>query len=234
MSKITVACAAAFAAALSLAGAACAQSPPNFAGTWRLAEPFEPAMKTIDGKLPPMKPAAKKLYDQRIAERKAGKTKDNIEACLPPGTPRIMWQQGPFMLLQQPKKVTIVHEFQHTLRHIYLDEKLPEGDDVNFFYGGDSVGRFEGDTLVVESNGFNDQTQLDTAGLPHSPEMRVTERLRLLDKDTLENRVTITDPANYTAPWTARVTYRRDDAAELKEDICAIKLVDPALRDKLR
>jgi hypothetical protein len=234
MSKTSALFAAAFTAALSLAGAALAQGAPNLAGTWRIAEPFQPAMKTADGKLPPMKPAAKKIYDQRIAARRAGKTEDIIEVCLPPGTPRIMWQQGPFMLLQQPKKITIVHEFQHTLRHIYMDEKLPAGDDVNFLYGGDSVGRFEGDTLVVESNGFNDQTQLDTAGLPHSPEMKVTERYRLLDPNTLENRVTITDPANYTAPWTARITYRRDSAAELKEDICAIKLVDPALRDRLR
>jgi hypothetical protein len=207
------------------------QTNADLSGTWQLAGSFKSAMKTADGKAPPLKPDARELHRKRIDDRKAGKTEDGVDACLPPGTPRIMWMKEPLMILQTPQKITLLHEYQHTLRHIYLDGKLPPADEVELSYGGTSAGHWEGDTLVIETIGFNGLTQLDRDGLPHSPDMKVTERLRLVDKGkTLENLVTIDDPATYTAPWTARVTYKRAPKAELKEDICALKLLDPALR----
>jgi hypothetical protein len=222
----------AIAAALSLfAGPVVAQgAAPDISGMWRLAGPFQPAMRTVDGKLPPMKPEARKLYLQRIADRRAGKPGDGVDICLRPGTPRIMWMDRPFLILQTPTKITFVHEYQHVLRHIYLNENLPGPDDLEMLYGGTSAGRWVGDTLVVDTAGFNDKTRLDQAGLPNSPDMKVTERFRLIGGKLLEDRVTIDDLANYTHPWSARITFRRAPGVELKEDVCAEKLLDPALR----
>jgi hypothetical protein len=89
-----------------------------------------------------------------------------------------------------------------------------------------SVGRWEGDTLVVETAGFRGDTWIDRSGLPKSDNMKVTERLRLTGGGaTLENQITVDDPANYTAPWTTKVVYRRaPKGTEMKEDVCALKL----------
>jgi hypothetical protein len=73
---------------------------------------------------------------------------------------------------------------------------------------------------MVDSLGFNDATTLDSAGLPHSTEMRVTERIRKLDANTLEDLITINDPKTYTKPWSTRVTYKRQPGARLKEYVC--------------
>jgi hypothetical protein len=225
--------------ALTLAGPSLAGPAlvgPNLAGMWRRTGPEPLAVLTAEGKAPPLKPDAKKVYLQRLAERKSGKLTDLVEdACLPPGTPRIMWSAQPFLILQAPRKVTLVHEFRHVLRHIYLGEDLPKLDDLDLLYGGTSAGRWDGDALVVQTAGFNDKTWLDRAGLPHSEAMKVTERLRLVSGGKLlEDRVTIDDPEHYAAPWTTVVTYRRAPGVDLKEDVCAEKLLDPALRTPAR
>jgi len=205
---------------------------PNFAGMWRRTGPEPVAVLTLEAKLPPLKPEARAIYLQRIADGKQGKAQDAVEtACLPPGTPRIMWSAQPFLILQAPRKVTFVHELRHVLRHVYLDEDLAKLDDLDLLYGGTSAGRWQGQTLVIQTAGFNDKTWLDRAGLPHSEAMKVTERLRLIaGGKLLEDVVTIDDPAVYERPWTTRVTYRRAPGVDLKEDVCAEKLLDPALR----
>jgi len=89
---------------------------------------------------------------------------------------------------------------------------------------GQSAGHWEGDTLVFETIGFNDKTVLDRDGMPHSPEMRVTEHVRLIDGGKrLEDLVTIDDPKTYTAPWTARVVFERKTGVQLKEYHCVLK-----------
>jgi len=214
--------------------AAAAAAPADLAGLWRLDGPFQPEMKTADGKEPPLKPEARRLLQQRIAARRAGKSGDGVEICLPPGTPRIMWMDRPFMLVVTPAKVTLLHEYQHTIRHIPLDEASPPADQLDPTYGGTSVGRWEGDTLVIETTGFNDLTQLDQAGLPHSTELKVVERLRLVDGgSTLEDVVTITDPQAYERPWTARVAFKRAPGVQMEEDVCAERLLDPTLVESL-
>ena len=105
-------------------------------------------------------------------------------------------------------------------RMVYLDLTLPKLADMDPNWMGLSAGHWEGDTLAVDSQGFNDLTTLDTAGLPHSTAMRVSERIRKLDADTLEDVITITDPMNYTKPWSTRVTYRRQPGLRLKEYVC--------------
>lgn len=207
-------------------------APPNLAGMWRRVGPEPTAVTTVEGKAPPLKAEAKALYLKRVAERKQGKLVDAVESlCLPPGTPRIMFSAQPFLILQAPKKVSLVNEFRHVLRHVYLDEDLPKLDDLDLLYGGTSAGRWQGSTLVIQTAGFNDKTWIDRAGLPHSEAMKVTERLRLVSGGKLlEDLITIDDPAVYERPWSVRVTYRRAPGVDLQEDVCAEKLLDPALR----
>jgi len=192
----------------------------NFEGVWQIQGEHS-AVRTIDGRLPPMSPAAARRYAAAIRSRKAGKADfDTIQTCRPHGFPRILFAAYPIEILQELRQVTFIHEIHHMPRLVYLDMTLPNLADMDPNWMGLSVGRWDGDTLVVESQGFNDLTTLDSAGLPHSTDMRVTERIRKLDADTLEDVIAITDPKTFTASWSTRVTYRRQPGLRLKEYVC--------------
>jgi hypothetical protein len=204
----------------------CAQgiyTPPpaqNFEGVW-LIQGDHSRIKTVDGKLPPMTSSAVARYVAAVRARTAGKPDfDTIQSCKPHGFPRILFAAYPIEVLQEPTQVTFIHEIHHMPRMVYLDMTLPKLADMDPNWMGLSSGRWDGDTLVVESQGFNDLTTLDAAGLPHSTEMRVAERIRKVDADTLEDLITITDPKTYTKPWSTRVTYRRQPGLRLKEYVC--------------
>lgn len=210
-------------AATEAASAQGIYAPPpgqNFEGVW-LIQGEHSAVRTIDGKVPPMTQAAARRYAAAVKSRKAGKADfDTIQTCRPHGFPRILFAAYPIEILQEPRQVTFIHEIHHMPRLVYLDLNLPNLADMDPNWMGLSVGRWDGDTLVVESQGFNDLTTLDTAGLPHSTDLRVAERLRKLDADTLEDVITITDPKTFTAAWSTRVTYRRQPGLRLKEYAC--------------
>jgi hypothetical protein len=137
--------------------------------------------------------------------------------CLPPGMPAIMTQPYPMEFLMTPGKVTIVIEAYTQVRHIYTDgRELPEYPDPNFF--GTSIGHWEGDTLVVESIGFSELVRI--GGVPHSDQMRITERIRLIDDDVMEIETTITDPEALTQPYTTYATFARHRDWTIAEYIC--------------
>jgi hypothetical protein len=132
--------------------------------------------------------------------------------------PGIMTQPYPMEFLLTPGKVTIVIEAYTQVRHIYTDgRKLSEDPDPRFF--GTSVGHWEGDTLVVDSVGFAPETQL-AAGVPHSDKMKILERFRLTDPDTMSIETTITDPEALTAPYTTTSSLRRHRNWTISEYIC--------------
>lgn len=208
------------------AGAAHAQAiynpPPgqNLEGVW-LIEGDHATLKTLSGKLPPMNRTAAARYAAAVKARKAGHPDfDTIQTCKPHGFPRILFANYPIEVLQEPRQVTFIHEVHHMPRMVYLDLTLPKLADMDPNWMGQSAGRWEGNTLVVDSQGFNDDTTLDRAGLPHSTDMRVTERIRKLDANTLEDLITINDPKTYTKPWSTRVTYKRQPGLRLKEYVC--------------
>ncbi len=208
------------------AGAARAQAiynPPtgqNLEGVW-LIQGDHSVIRTTDGKLPPMTPAAAARYAAAVKARRAGKPDfDTIQTCKPHGFPRILFAAYPIEVLQEPKQVTFIHEVHHMPRMVYLDMALPKPDDLDPNWMGVSVGHWDGDTLVVDTRGFNDLTTLDAAGLPHSTDMQVSERIHKVDADTLEDVVTIADPKTYTKSWSTRVTYRRQPGLRLKEYVC--------------
>ena len=158
-------------------------------------------------------------YEARRRAYQANAPEDNETAnCLPPGMPGIMTQPYPMEFLLTPGKVTIVIEAYTQVRHIYTDGRpLPAEPDPKFF--GTSVGRWEGDTLVVESIGFSPITML-AAGVPHSDKMRIVERFRLADPDTMVIETTITDPVALAAPYSTTSTLRRHREWTITEYIC--------------
>ena len=211
-----------FAVSADEAVPASGKNAPDISGVWQVTK-YEKSIRTVDGKKPPLQPAALEEYERNLKERKTLRPQNDMARCVPPGVPRIMWAPLPMMVLQTQRKVTFVHEYMHILRHIYLDEPAPNPADLDPTFLGESVGRWEGDTLVIETVGLNDQTVLDRDGMPHSKAMRVTERVRLVDGGKrLEDLVTIDDPETFTAPWTARVVFERKPKVELKEYHCTL------------
>jgi hypothetical protein len=203
---------------------------PRIGGMWQV-QAFIPAIRTVDGKLPPLTPAGQKLYRQRIADRKAGRTDDPIEACLPPGTPRSLYADEPFMIGQAPGKITLYHQFRHLIRHVFRDGPLKLDADRDVLWEGQSSGRWEGDALIIESGDFNGEQRLDQAGLPQSPDMKVTERLKLPSPDVLEDTITIDDAKYYSAPWTTQLVFKRlPDNLAIVEEECSEKLLEFPLK----
>ena len=164
-----------------------------------------------------MTPAAEAR--RKELQAKAGNVQDSQAAnCLPPGMPGIMGQPYPMEFLLTPGKVTIVIEAYQQVRHIYTDGRpLPKDPDPKFH--GTSIGRWEGDTLVVETIGFSPLTEL-ARNVPHSGMMRIVERFRLTEPDTMTIETTITDPGVLTAPYASSRTLRRHRDWTIAEYIC--------------
>jgi len=201
----------------SFANAAAAH--PDFTGLWKV-QAFIPALKTDKGALPPMTAEAKKIYDQRVADRAAGRLKDPIDACLPHGAVRLMFAPYPVLMLQANGQLDMIQEANHTTRLVYIGQPAVDGDDPKWL--GDSTGRWDGKTLVVETINNDGRTWLDKAGLPHSDAMKVTERLSLdAGGKVLTDAITIDDPKSYTSAWTTTVRFNRvPGPQELKENVC--------------
>ena len=156
------------------------------------------------------------------AERVENLHKDDLLVhCLPPGVPRINnFGTAPFKIIQTPSLVVILYEELNLWRQIFLDGRQLASNP-NPTWMGYSTGRWDGDTLVVTSVGFNGQTWLDTEkGHPATDALQVTERFRRKDFGRLEIGVTIDDPKAYTRPWTATVEFRLLLGTELFEFIC--------------
>lgn len=195
---------------------------PSFAGVW-LLEGDHSTIRTVEGKLPPMKSEARRRYDAAVAARRKGKPiGDTVTKCLPHGLPRLLFAPYPVEILQEKRQLTFLHEAHHMPRLVYLGEKLPALDTLDNNYMGASAGNWDGDTLVIDSAGFNDITTIDAAGVPHSEALTLNERMRLIDGgQTLEDVITVTDPETFTKPWRTRVTFRRlPEGTWLREFVC--------------
>jgi hypothetical protein len=139
--------------------------------------------------------------------------------CMPSGVPHILNSTDTIMILQTEAEVLILYSRDHHVRHVYLNEK--HSDDPGPTWWGESVGHYEGDTLVVDTIGQTDIPDTDRFGTPHSEQIRVVERYRLnADRTRLEVAFTVEDPVAFTMPWSARADYVVDDAMYL-ENVCA-------------
>jgi hypothetical protein len=139
--------------------------------------------------------------------------------CDPPGIPRIYPYPWEFTILQTNDVVYMLFEFTRTWRSIAMNRDHPKDPDQTWL--GDSVGHYEGDTLVVDTIGFNDKTWLDQTGYPHSDSLHLIERVRLADHDTLEIAMTVDDPKAYSKQVTGKRMFKRTDSP-MGETICSV------------
>ncbi|MBN1238165.1 MAG: hypothetical protein JXB36_06670 [Gammaproteobacteria bacterium] len=142
--------------------------------------------------------------------------------CLPPGGPRALGTPYPAEFIQQDDRIVIIFEGgAHVWREIHMDGRpLPDPGELTPTYFGYSVGRWEGDTLVIETVGFNEKTWLNFGGYMHTDELRTIERITRPDRDTLRYEATIDDPGAYTQPWTIAWEIPWSEGQELAEYIC--------------
>ncbi len=152
--------------------------------------------------------------------------------CYMPGVPRATYMPFPFQIFQNEDNVFIAYEFAGAVRDIYLDDVGPAETDS---WMGQSVGRWDGDTLVVEVTGQNDQTWFDRAGSHHSNQLQVTERYTLISPDHIQYEATMEDPAVFTEPWTIRLPlYRRLDEGARIMDFKCVEFVEELIFGHLR
>jgi len=196
----------------------------NLSGLWHYegtgaSEPIAP-----DDLIPPMTPWAQAKFDTEkpgYGPRRAPGGNDPILQCDPMGFPRVMFLNTPFEFVQAPGRVIQFFEHEHEYRTIWTDGRsLPKDADPTWY--GYAIGHWEGDdTLVVESASFRDSTWLGSTGYPHSEDMRITERYRRVDHDTIAYDITVTDPKAYTRPIVGHhriMKLRPKD--EIVEEIC--------------
>jgi hypothetical protein len=212
---------------LFLCGTALAQSRPDLSGAWA---PYRGG-RGADPKLAPppasplllKQPYAKTYEARRAAEAEANKRGESLGstavACLPYGVPTMMSVAlYPIEVIQTPKQVTIIAEAFSEVRRVYMDKPQEKIDDVPPGYYGRSVGRWEGDTLVIDTVGIKESVQYQR--MPHSDQMRITERMRIIAPDILHDQITIEDPVVLDKPYTYTLAYRRLPDYEMVEFVC--------------
>ena len=202
---------------------------PDISGVWghafpRPGQPADPRLDVGPLPAPPLKPdylaqwTAMRERQKQADER--GEPAAGLEArCLPDGMPSLMFAIYPLEILQTSGRVTVIEEAFSQTRRIYLGEAQGKVGEVEPGYYGHSVGRWDGDTLVVDTLGLK-QSVPGYRDIPHSDEEHILERIRLVDPDILEDRMTVEDPKVLERPWTFRFVYRRMKGYHMLEYVC--------------
>jgi len=139
--------------------------------------------------------------------------------CTPLGFPRIFLYPLPFQIVQTPGEIILLFEYDSHRHQIYTDGRAHD-TSLGPLWMGDSIGHWEGDTLVADTVNFNDKTWLDRTGHPHSASLHVVERIRRVDRDHLVDDLTIEDPKAYTKPWTAHLPFVLKPKWTIAEAFC--------------
>lgn len=227
--RVSLVCAIAILALGSSSGAAFADNQgrtwaevaklPDFTtGIWEI--PLGPGAFRPQSQ-PVLTPAyAAKLKAFNDAKAKGGEQDNPSANCVPPGMPEIMGQPYPIEFFFGPGQVAIQAEAYEQIRHIYTDGRKHKADP-DETYNGDSIGHWDGDTLVVDTVGFTPDTPLGLSyGLHHSDKMHIVERMKLTDPDTLLVTTTIDDPKALAQPWTTTRTFKRHRDWTIDEYVC--------------
>lgn len=214
------------AALMALAGymtwhpaSAAAQQQTSLDGVWKLAPAITKLVPVGGADIPFSRQGRTDYQQNRMSAAKGDFDFDQTRTtCSSPGLPRIMLIPERFRIYQRERLVTMMFEWNRQLRQIDVQggpEERPPADSMN----GVSYGHWEGDALVVKSLGFLPGKLLDN-NLPSSESLELLERIRLEDKDTLEDLLTVTDPVNFTRPWQALLSYKRQADEQFPEDLC--------------
>ena len=220
-----------------------ADGKPDLSGVWETIPGRRPSTPAVaaegTGELPPSGSVFGNVGDQisggapyqpwaaeLVKKRMADNSKDNPDAhCLPMGVMQMTSHPYPKKIIQTPTEVIIIYEGSGTtVREVLMDGRaLPSKDDVEPWWNGYSVGRWDGDTLVIETTGFMDDGWLDVRGSPLTSSGKLTERIRRPNYGSLVIEVTIDDPKAYTKPFTATVNNRLLADTQLIEFVCIDK-----------
>ncbi len=193
----------------------------DLTGIWWI-EHYDKRLLPDQGEVP-LTDLGKALYEKNAAGLRDGSLLDRaISDCLPMGLPRAMNSAYPIQIIQKTNLVTLIHEENHTPWFVAIQEKHSSPRDIDAaFMGGESIGRWEGRTLIVDSVGFKAASFLDDTGLPHGTKLHVVQRLRRLgDGKRLEDIIRIEDPDVFSQPWTVRRTYESRPDVTLMEFVC--------------
>jgi len=192
------------------------EGTPDLSGIWTVASGKYLENLGADGVEIAMTPWAMKLYQ----ERQANFAKDRPSGrCLPHSVTDFDAHFTPKKIIQTPGVIALLFESYHSYRQIFTDGRpLPERRDPAWF--GYSVGKWDGDTLVADTVGVNEETWLDDAGHPHSDALRITERFHRRDFGHMDVQVTINDPKAYSKPWTVRIPWDYFADSELLDWVC--------------
>jgi hypothetical protein len=191
---------------------------------WRFGPPY-----------PTLTPAAQQHFDASAKAAKEGKVyRDDIGRCFPAGMPLIMTRYWPMAMIQLPTAIYMISGFMNSLRIVYLDGRAHTAADLAVpTANGESIGRWEGDTLVVDTRYFiDDHHWMDQGGrsIPAGNQLRIVERIRLLeDEDKLQIEFTMTDPEHWEGEWTSTKTFVRVVDTDIAEVVCT-----PELNEKLK
>ena len=188
-----------------------------------------PSLGVVEGGEIPYKPEALK---QKKENHENWLSRDPEIKCYLPGVPRATYMPFPFQIFQSDKAFVIAHEYAGAVRNVYLKDPGPPQIDS---WMGQSVGRWDGETFVVDVTGLNEQTWFDRSGNFHTEEMKVTERYTRTSPDVISYEATITDPKTFSRPWKMSMPlYRRAEKnAQLMEFKC-VEFVEELMYGELR
>jgi hypothetical protein len=196
---------------------------PDWSGVWEPALFARPAPGAAPPGPPKLTPAYQKQWDAFMEKNRTTpgiNFVSDVANCVPSGLPGSMLQPYPIEILFTPGRVTIVIETYSLVRRIYTDGRaLPADPDPS--YQGSSVGKWDGDTLVVETVGILPETSPLNGITGHSDKLKITERIRLTEPDMLEIQTTREDPEVFTEPYTTTARYQRHRDWEIMEYVCA-------------
>jgi hypothetical protein len=222
----------AFAFAAAFAFPSTARAAPDFSGIWSPDQGVLWAQAAAEGdRTPPFTPEYAAKYKEALDASAAGRPKADPPAqCLPPGVPRMMASPFPFEIVHGKNTIYLLHEYMSQIRRIFMNGSAPESIGIPAF-NGRSIGKLEGDVLVIETSEVRGESVLDTTHLPHSDALRVVERIRLLSPDKLQDEITLIDPKAYVRPWKVTRTYTRKKGEQILEYVCEENNRNPILED---
>ena len=206
-----------------LMGPAAAAEEPDLSGIY-WATRYNAKIELVGSGELPLTEGGKQAYEKTRAGLEDGSISDDARRwCVPDGLPRLLATPYPFEIVYGPPgRITMIYELGHQVRSIGLGQKLPGDEELVPYpwYNGHSVGHFEGDTLVVESAGFNEKTFVDATGAPHGDGLHTIERIRKTSPTELEDVVTVHDPEYYSRDWQARFVYTQRNDLRIEDYVC--------------
>lgn len=205
------------------------KAPFDLTGTWLHNSPTGERFDPPAGFK--LTPAGQAHYDAAQKATKEGKVyRNDIGLCWPAGLPIMMTRAWPVSMIQLPNSIFMIQELMNAVRIIYMDGRRHTDPDIVVpSFAGESIGHWEGDTLVIETKNFvNDHHWIhDRLGIPGSDALHIVERIRMIDNGTrLENEFALTDPKNWEGTWKITKFFRRVDNRDIAENDCLPDLND--------